>query len=380
MRITEPYTIHKRHLSSGKVVYYYQTRDEHGRRSIAKSTGCDTLSKAKKFCQKLFNLGEMFPSSAWTFGKFVENFFAEDSEYVLWRKANGNEVKPETIKAYEKALNNQILPYFRDMKINSITSNTAKKWVIWCNGQWAAKTINNAQGVLNIIFESAIDKNYINQNPLRNINLRKVHKKNRELLTIQELNLIYHANWASETHRKMFLLACITGMRIGEIAALRQDDIEHGYVQVRHTWSRQYGLGTTKTRTERFVPVPESFTYPDNVSDWVFKGKDNKPLQTHTIYNGLTRICQQIGIDCKSRGITVHTLRNFFISYLQGKAVPLEKIKAVVGHADTNMTEHYTYWTPEMLKEVVQAQEELIVAITRSDYGQIQNRESNKLL
>jgi len=43
MRVTEPYIIFPRELKSGKIVYYYHFRDENGRRSAAKSTGCTNL-------------------------------------------------------------------------------------------------------------------------------------------------------------------------------------------------------------------------------------------------------------------------------------------------------------------------------------------------
>ena len=58
MRVTEPYTIFPRTLSSGKIVYYYQFRNQEGKRSSAKSTGCTTLSAARRYCQKLYNDGE----------------------------------------------------------------------------------------------------------------------------------------------------------------------------------------------------------------------------------------------------------------------------------------------------------------------------------
>lgn len=58
MKVSEPYTIFPRTLTSGKIVYYYQYRMENGVRSSAKSTGCTTLASAKRYCNKLYNNGE----------------------------------------------------------------------------------------------------------------------------------------------------------------------------------------------------------------------------------------------------------------------------------------------------------------------------------
>lgn len=374
MRIVEPYIIYPRKLKSGKIIYYYQYRDEYGRRSNPMSTGCTALSKAKKFCHKLYNEGK-FESVIIRikFQTYAEHFFDEGSNYLEWRKANGNALKPETLRAYNKILHNQILPFFNDMIVKLINKDVAKKWIIWSSKQWSAKTINNAQGVLNIIFESAVDEGIMENNPLRNISLRKVTKKQRELLTIRELNELYHGYWSSERHRQMFLLACITGMRIGEISALQTTDIFDSYIHVKNTFSSNYGLGTTKTNKERYVPLPKSYEFPKSDCNWIFQDRNTKnPMKPHVLYNALIRNCDKINIDTKKRGITVHSLRNFFISYMQANNITKQKIKAVVGHADEDMTDHYTYWTPEMFKEIAEVQERLIIEITGEYYAEVE--------
>ena len=52
-----------------------------------------------------------------------------------------------------------------------------------------------------------------------------------------------------------------------------------------------------------------------------------------------------------------------FISYLESKNVSEPKIRAVVGHKDSSMTDLYTYWTPDMFPEIYAAQEEMIRSI-----------------
>ena len=59
MRVTEPYTLFPRKLPSGKTVIYYQYRRSDGTRSAPKSTGCTTMTAAKRFCNKLYNSGEI---------------------------------------------------------------------------------------------------------------------------------------------------------------------------------------------------------------------------------------------------------------------------------------------------------------------------------
>lgn len=360
------YTLFLRVLNSGKAIYYYQYRDEYGRRQPAKSTGCTSLAKAKRYCQKLFNENVFSPSPSMKFEVFVRNFFAEDSEYCKWRVINGHAVKPETIRRYNISMKCQILPFFEEMPLNKISSSTVKDWILWAYGRWAPKTINNAQGTLNLIFEAAVDKNLIAKNPLDKIPLRKIQKKKRELLTVEEIKTIYNSHWAKDIERKAFLLAACTGMRIGEIVALSYSVIHDTYIDVKSTLTEHFGIGSTKTNVSRYVPIPDNFPFPQSNSKWVFESsKGKEPMKSHCVYNATMRICKKLGIDTVKRGITVHSLRNFFISYLRSKNVTEAKIRAVVGHADETMTDVYTYWKPDMFPEVYAAQKELFLLITK---------------
>lgn len=353
MRISEPYTIFPRTLKSGKTVYYYQFRDDNGIRSSALSTGCDTMAKARRYCQKLYNSNAFSKNTSTVlFATFSKDFFNIQSNYNKWKQINGKSLKPETIRRYNVSLQYQILPFFADMDLKKITKETVKEWVIWASEKWSAKTINNAQGVLNIILEGAIDKGIIDTNPLHKIGYRKTDKKKRELLTIEEIKELYNCKWNNQYEKNAFILTAITGMRIGEVMALTKSDVHKNYLDVTKSISERYGVGTTKTDLCRYVPIPSDFIFESD-TDVLF------PIKAHSVYNAMTRRLQKMGIDTKARGITVHSLRNFFISYLQSENVPETKIRAVVGHAEETMTDLYTYWKPEMFPEVYIAQEKL---------------------
>lgn len=368
MRITEPYIIFPRTLKSGKTVFYYQYRDSAGRRSGMKSTGCSTSAQAKRFCQKIFNTTGFENVNSHNFKMFATNFFSKDNEWYKWKTANGQQVKDVTLLSYEKLLNYQVLPFFAEMKIESITASTVKNWIVWMTDRWSAKTSNNAQSVLNIILKSAYEKRLINYLPTLNLTFRKISKKNRCLLTVNELHDIYNSPlWNTSQQKLAFLIASITGMRIGEIIALQKTDIEENCFNVRHSYSSKFGLGSTKTKINRYVPIPKDLQLNiSNNQQWLLQSNVNsdKPITAHSVYMTFRKICESIGINTEERGITIHSLRNFFISYLQGENIPLQKIKAVVGHKDVDITDWYTYWKPDMFPEVYKAQQELFSMIT----------------
>lgn len=363
MRVTEPYTLFKRTLKTGKVVYYYQFRDADGCRSNPKSTGCSTLSQAKRFCQKLYNDGFFRQFSSLNFEVFTRDFFSHESEYYRWKIVNKDNITDETLLAYRKLLRYQLLPFFSSFSLKDITRSDVKQWIIWCSSKWSAKTTNNAQTVMNIIMNQAVDKQLIDFNPLSNLKFRKVEKKKREILTKTEIKEIYNSGlWKCEMCREVFLVAAITGMRISEIVALTDNDVSENYINVAHSYSRYFGIGDTKTHTSRFVPKPKSLILHSG-NDFIFQDMD-KPLGISKLYHAFMSVCDKLKIDCKSRNVTLHTLRNFFISYLQSENVSEPKIRAIVGHKDSSMTGLYTYWTPEMFPEIYEAQEKLYHEIT----------------
>lgn len=364
MRVTEPYIIFPRKLKSGKTVYYFQFRDNEGKRSSALSCGTSKLSEAKRVVKKLYLEGFFQQKSFMLFKNYTKDFFSKESDFYKWRVANGNSITDSTLSSYNQKLNGQLLPYFSETKMSAFSIDLIKKWVIWASEKWSAKTVNNAQGVLSLILESALEKKIINENSAKKISLRKIQKKHRELLSVSEISSLYKTKWPSEIERKAFLLAVCTGMRIGEVCGLQRKAVYKNYVDVYQSFSDKFGLGDTKTKLHRYVPLPNDFPFPESKTEWLFDGKNGNPVFPHSIYNSLIRLCNKLNINTKKRGITLHSTRNFFISYLQSENVSEAKIRAVVGHSEETMTDIYTYWTPEMFPEVYKAQEKLYHKIT----------------
>ena len=370
MRITEPYTLFLRTLPSGKQVYYYQFRDENGSRSPAYSTGTSIKAQAKRICNRLYNEGAFKKDSSRLFKTFSEGFFDDGSPYMKWKATSGAELAKSTAASYRRLLENQILPYFGEMQISKISISDVKKWIVWLNENWSAKTSNNAQSVLNIIMKAAKEKRLISEVPSADLSFRKIKKKERELLTVEELSKIYRSpSWNWECARRAFLVCAITGMRVGEVTGLQTVDVETDRLNVRHSLHPLYGLGETKTRVCRYVPIPPALKLKESCGKkWAFEKADGKPCDERYIYKRFTAVLDELGIDRKGRGITVHSLRNLFISYMRGSSfgetIDL-KIKAVVGHADGTQTDWYTYWTPEMFPEIYQVQEKLYMEIVK---------------
>lgn len=75
---------------------------------------------------------------------------------------------------------------------------------------------------------------------------KTVKSKEKNILTMEQANALFEADWGSDSSRLANKVAMHTGMRTGEIAALRVKDILEDCILVRSSWSRYVGRKTCK--------------------------------------------------------------------------------------------------------------------------------------
>jgi hypothetical protein len=101
MRYREPFTLYPRKMKSGLVVWYYQTYDENGRRTTARSTGQITKMAAKAYCLKLYKEDRLIPAKC-----NLEFFRDYAKDWWVWGKC-------EYLKLFEKIIDvNRHFYYF----------------------------------------------------------------------------------------------------------------------------------------------------------------------------------------------------------------------------------------------------------------------------
>jgi integrase len=109
------------------------------------------------------------------------------------------------------------------------------------------RRINMARDRLFTMFREAHEDGLIADNPLRHVKRLEEPTPEVDPLTFDEVQTILHIAQGQE--RSLFTVLLLSGMRPGEVLALRWDDVdcERNEVRVRKTLSR-YGLGTPKTK------------------------------------------------------------------------------------------------------------------------------------
>ena len=201
----------------------------------------------------------------------------------------------------------------------------------------------------------------------------------RKILTKEMAELIFSIKWNDERCQLANLVAMLTGMRAGEIIALRKQDLGKECIYVRHSWETREGLKTPKNGEERVVYFPfplitERMMYLADVNggrldSYIFFGllSDNKPMDKKLLTLHLRRQMKLVGIaeeDCKQ--ICFHSWRHFYTTYMSDK-VNQRILQTQTGHKTLAMLEHYGNHSLESdVNEVEAAQLELFDSIVNS--------------
>jgi integrase len=122
-------------------------------------------------------------------------------------------------------LRNLVLPTFGDAEIGAVQPNEIRRWIGDLQDRgYAAGTIAKAYQILSRAFRVAVSDGLIARTPCREIKLPKDDRDEKRFLTASEVELLAEA--IDSRYRVWVLTAAHTGLRFGELAALRTDDLD----------------------------------------------------------------------------------------------------------------------------------------------------------
>lgn len=216
------------------------------------------------------------------------------------------------------------------------------------------QTVNDKIMFLSHIFHDAIREQYIDYNPCHAVKpLRKIEKPARETihraLTLEETDIFFKAA-QKDVYYPIFCFAISTGLRIGEIGALKYSDIYDGAIHCERTLTRGefggYYIGTeTKTwHGKRVIPLNETIKKiidlqrKSNIvldeDDRIFKAPKGGLLMATPIDRHIKKICEETGIE----HFGTHAFRDTFATRAIESGVEPRTLQELLGHADYAIT------------------------------------------
>jgi len=376
MRYREKFTLYKRKLKSGRVIWYYHAYDDEGVR-ISVSTGQTTKSKAKEHVLDLIREDLLIPSTckrSVTLQEFSKPFWIwGECPYVMDKIKRGGTFSRSFCDASRKSMEKHILPVFGKKRITKITVSMINTWLLDLpkKAGITRTTANKMLSLFRIMLEEAVRQNIIVSNPAKVVKPLIEKANARDAFTREEAKALFEdpAHWGNELSYNASLLCACTGMRAGEIRAMRVCDIHPDHIMVEHSWDEKYGLKSTKSGNKRIVPITDDIfrmlmeLAPDYPEGYVFSLDNGKtPMSGRVLANSLYRKMREIGISEEKRierGLSFHSWRHFFNSQLVAAGVSGEVTRAVIGHESEEMTDHYLHLKPGDMKKVLNIQEEL---------------------
>jgi integrase len=138
-------------------------------------------------------------------------------EQVWWPSLH---LEVSTKAAYRSNLDTHFLPFFGDYPLSAISPSIVQRWVTHAlQGGLSARSVLKYHVVLHGILARAVRDRVIAHNPAADTDLPKVIAKRQRIITPEEFERLLAQ--IPDRYRVLVLVAIETGMRWGELAALR---------------------------------------------------------------------------------------------------------------------------------------------------------------
>lgn len=285
------------------------------------------------------------PVDAPTFAEFSAEWF---ETYV---KTNN---KPSDQHSKRCTLDAHLLPAFGRLRLDQIEGRELEVYKAEkVRSGLSPKTVNNHLNILSACLRRAVEWNALARMP--RVMRFKVVSRRSDFLTDDERVRLLDATRMDAQGQRMVALALDSGLRIGEILALRTQDIDlnRSRVTVSRAWV-QGQMVTPKSGRERQVPLTrllaDILACTTEADGLLFPGEGGGPLSYWGARHVLERACDRAGI----RRVSWHVLRHTFGTRLCSTgAVPSRTVQAYMGHASLATTERYVHVMPAIWEEAI---------------------------
>lgn len=266
-------------------------------------------------------------------------------KYMEWAKEN------KTWQADESRIKTHLTPFFKGQRLNEISPFALEKLKSDLNKKdLSPATIKHCLVLMRQIFNKAIVWGfYRGENPIKGVKLPTLQNQRERFLSFDEAQTLLQAlKEKSSTVHDMAVVSLHCGLRFGEIADLKSQDIdlENGIITImnpKNNESRKaYMSKQVKDILKRRIPKePEGYIFVDKLH----KGKIAHV--SRTFFEIVKSLGFNNGITDPRQKITFHSLRHTYASWLALQGESLLTIRELLGHKSFEMTKRYAHLMPD---------------------------------
>ena len=282
-------------------------------------------------------------------------FAAACDEYLRFLEQD-RQRKPTTLRDAGSIIRNHLLPAFGDWRLEDVSAEAVERWAREL-GRGDRPLSNRSKQKVIVIFHGLMERARrvwkLPSNPVADVD--RPHTAPTaggiDVFSPEEvLALVRHA--ADEQDGVLFLAAAFTGLRQGELVALRWRNVDFSGQHVRVTASYTNGaLTSPKSGKVRAVPmapaVAEALARLSQREHWtrdddlVFPGAAGGYLDASALLRRYKRALGAAGL----RPLRFHDLRHTFGTTMIRKA-DIVRVQEWMGHADIETTRKYLHFAP----------------------------------
>jgi integrase len=260
--------------------------------------------------------------------------------------------KPSEVQGKRMIISLHLIPAMGNLRLDQVGAQTIEGYkAAKLKSGLSAKTVNNHLIVLRRMLGVAMEWGLLDRVPV--VRWLKVPEAEFDFLDFEEAERLLAA--AEGEWRTMVLLAIKTGLRQGELIALRWTDVDlvAGHLVVRQSATR--GIVTTpKNGKSRKIPLAPSVlaalkSHRHLRGKLVFCTGDGRMVTKNECKRPLWRACRRAGL----RQVGWHMLRHTFASHLVMRGAPLKAVQELLGHASIEMTMRYAHLSPDARRDAV---------------------------
>ncbi len=259
---------------------------------------------------------------------------------------------PHTILNYRLDLDD-FLKFLGEAPVESVEYLLLRKYLaILKEKKLGSRSMARHLSALRSFFKFLTREGFLKTNPILSVSSPKLDKHLPQFLTEEEVTRLIESSLAKDEmglrDRAILETFYSTGMRIGELVSLSQDDLDFigGVVKLKG-----------KGKKERIAPIGDKAI--SSLRDYLEKRKKQASAVflnkrgTRITDRGVRNIVgKYLKLSGMKKGVSPHTLRHSFATHLLNRGADLRTVQELLGHANLSTTQIYTHLTTERLKSV----------------------------
>ncbi|HLM30117.1 MAG TPA: site-specific integrase [Solirubrobacterales bacterium] len=240
------------------------------------------------------------------------------------RNHSGDRFKPSTLRNYEDALRLRVLDDLGAVRLEEITKADLQLFADrLLERGLSASTIRVTLASLRVIYSRALDRGHVAVNPTAGLKLPAPRGRRERIADPAEAVALLAT--LPEHDRALWATALFAGLRLGELRALRWQDVDlgEGVIRVKRSWDPKAGEIEPKSRGgRRTVPISKRLGDPEregylylhriraNDPDGLVFGNGSRPFAPATVRQRALRAWARAGLE----PIGLHEARHTYAS------------------------------------------------------------------